>query len=170
MPKLIILTEGIGKREVELKPGRTTIGRAEDNDVVLPEPSVSGHHCEIVIADGQAKIRDLNSTNGTLVDEVQITEAVLRSGQTIRLGMVELRFEDPTAPQPQQAVARPGSRTSPLPRGVNLGEIGQARSAPAKGFERRTSKFDRYFLLGTAIVMALIVVLLIVIFKYAGTR
>lgn len=170
MAKLVVLTEGFDKHQFELRGERVTVGRAEDNDIHLPDPSVSSHHCEILIAGGHVKIRDLNSTNGTMVDEVQVTEAVLRPNQVIRLGRIELRFEDPNAPASTAPVEKPGSKTTALPRGVNLGELGQAKGAPAKGFHRKTSTADRYFILAAVVVMLLILFLLVYVFKFAGKQ
>ena len=58
-----------GQGELPLAKATTTLGRAEDNDVVLESPMVSGHHLEITVApDGQVRVMDLGSLNGTRVN------------------------------------------------------------------------------------------------------
>lgn len=82
---LVIKSEKIG-RAVPLLGGRVTLGRAQDNTLSFEEASISVHHCEILIRDGQAIARDLNSSNGTFVDGERIKEKALEAGQTLSLG------------------------------------------------------------------------------------
>ena len=73
---------------------RTTIGRVEDNTFQIADPSVSSHHCEMLLRGNDVVVKDLNSTNGTFINNQQITdEAVLKPGQMLRLGQVEMRLE-----------------------------------------------------------------------------
>jgi hypothetical protein len=68
------------------------LGRALDNDVAIEHDSVSRYHAEIRRAGGQYVLVDLGSTNGTRVEGQAIRERALRSGETIHLGAVPLRF------------------------------------------------------------------------------
>lgn len=72
---------------------RCSIGSGEGNALVLADPTVSRFHCEIIVADRRARVRDLGSKNGTLVDGVQILDAFLRASCVIRLGASTVRFE-----------------------------------------------------------------------------
>src|SRR5687768_14326015 len=83
--------------EFQLSPGRNTIGRGPGNDIRLDDPSVSEAHCQLDVTDGRVIVEDLGSTNGTFVDSELVTSAVLRPGQTLRLGQVELSLEQPIA-------------------------------------------------------------------------
>jgi hypothetical protein len=47
---------------------RITIGRAENNDIKLTDPTVSRNHAELIIQNGQITVRDLNSANGTFIN------------------------------------------------------------------------------------------------------
>ena len=108
MAKLVVLSEGFTGRTCELKGERTTVGRLEDNQFQIPEPSVSSHHCEIILRGNDIVIKDLDSTNGSFIDGDKITEAVLKPGQILRLGQIELRLDDGTqaaAPAPKKQVA-----------------------------------------------------------------
>jgi Mg-chelatase subunit ChlD len=73
-----------------LKP-EVSLGRGEDNDIVIPHPSVSRSHARLVRHDGSFMLTDLNSTNGSYVNNqlVQGT-AVVSNGSEVRLG--DIRF------------------------------------------------------------------------------
>lgn len=78
-----------------LRRGTLRVGRSEGNDYQIADTSVSGGHCEVALdAAGNLAIRDLGSTNGTFVEGQRITEALMKPGQTLRLGNVELAFEN----------------------------------------------------------------------------
>jgi serine/threonine protein kinase len=71
------------------------IGRSEGNDYQIADPSVSGRHCEVTLdRAGSLLVRDVGSTNGTFVEGQRITEALMKPGQALRLGNVELAFEN----------------------------------------------------------------------------
>ena len=93
MAKLVVITKGASPAVHELGPGWLTIGRADGNNFQIVEPSISGRHCEVQLRGTELVVRDLLSSNGTFVGGNKITEAVLRPGETLRLGEVELRFE-----------------------------------------------------------------------------
>ena len=81
-----------GMIAVELHSGRTTVGRTPGNNIQLTHPSVSGHHAEIIKSESSFILRDLNSTNGSLINGSTITEALLRSGDRICFGDLEAEF------------------------------------------------------------------------------
>lgn len=63
-----------------------SIGRSPDNDLALVEPSVSQRHAEIVYEDGRWWVRDLGSTNGTVVSGERIESREIEGVLRIRLG------------------------------------------------------------------------------------
>jgi hypothetical protein len=79
--------------EIVLKPGVNRLGRNEDNDFPIPHGSVSGHHCEVVVAADGVTLRDLGSTNGSFVNRAPVREARLESGQHVQLGAVDMVFQ-----------------------------------------------------------------------------
>src|SRR5204862_6968046 len=102
------LTEDIGKSGVlavrrfrlvhgdqvwESKGDRCAIGSHESNDVVIDDPAASRFHCEVVVEERGARVRDLGSRNGTIVDSVPVVEAFLRDGSVLRIGRSTVRFE-----------------------------------------------------------------------------
>src|SRR5579883_966402 len=71
-----------------------TLGRAPDNTIVLPDPSVSAHHAAVRQEQGQWWVEDLRSTNGTAVNESWLRgPSPLYPGDVVRLGEVLLRLE-----------------------------------------------------------------------------
>lgn len=68
------------------------IGRAMDNDVVLEEPRVSRYHAEIRLRGNRFHLRDLKSTNGTRVNDEEVTERALSDGDRLSLAGVDLVF------------------------------------------------------------------------------
>ncbi len=99
MAKLVVINKGLTGLSHELDGAWTTIGRADSNTFQIVESSISARHCEVRLKDGELVVRDLLSTNGTFVGTKKITEAVLKTGETLLVGEVELRFEaSPGAP------------------------------------------------------------------------
>jgi DNA-binding NtrC family response regulator len=72
---------------------RCALGSHALNDLVLDDPTVSRFHCEITVEPGGARVVDLKSKNGTLVDGLRVVDAYLRDGSTVVLGRARLRFE-----------------------------------------------------------------------------
>jgi hypothetical protein len=68
------------------------IGRSAPADIVLPDKSISREHCMIGLANDELIVTDLNSTNGTYVDEVRISRAtILPVGSVVRFGHISLK-------------------------------------------------------------------------------
>lgn len=74
-----------------------SIGRKDTCDVVLPSHEVSRQHAEIRSERGRWILRDLGSSNGTLIAGARIAEHVLQDGDVIRIGSFELRCQLKTA-------------------------------------------------------------------------
>jgi len=68
------------------------VGTHASNQLVLTDPAVSRFHCEIEMGERGARIRDLDSSNGTTVDGLLLLDGYLRDGSTIQLGRSSLRF------------------------------------------------------------------------------
>ena len=88
---------------IDRQTGRTFTGRApsavigrerSQADVVLRDPNVSRRHAQLTFDGRDWRITDLNSTNGTLVNDVDVSECVLRDGDLITVGLVNLEFRE----------------------------------------------------------------------------
>jgi len=87
---LVIRSNNKGTREYSIKPGKNSIGRKGDNDIVLVDTTSSGCHAEIFFdqAKDTVAIRDCESTNGTFVNGKRIyTPQTLYHEDQIRVGM-----------------------------------------------------------------------------------
>jgi len=157
MPRLVLLSEGFAGRTYDLKTETTTVGRVSDNAFEIPEASVSSHHAEIVLKGNDVLIRDLGSTNGTFINGDKVTEAVLKPGQILRFGTIELKLD--TGDAPSRPASAPSSRpagpkpkaldqTVVIPQGVKLEEL-QSGGGPAlgstTGFEKKTNRGNKIF-------------------------
>ena len=73
-------------REIETEKTKITIGRTASNDIQVDNVAVSAHHARIVKQGRSCVIEDLNSTNGTFVNERKITRKVLKENDIITIG------------------------------------------------------------------------------------
>ena len=178
MAKLVILSQGQTGRSHELKVDKTTVGRVEDNTFQIAEPSVSSHHCEIILRGADVVVRDLNSTNGTFINGEKTTEAVLKPGQILRLGQIEMRLEtDGPAPASAPATGAPSKKTADgtmvIQRGVSLTDLetgarGATFDTTSKGFAKKDNKTNKIFIIVAAVVCVIVIGLIIFAIVRAG--
>ena len=72
---------------------RTTIGRSPDNDIFLDDVTVSRKHAVLLQSEGEFRIEDLGSLNGTFVNRRRIdSPARLQSGDEVQIGKYRLSF------------------------------------------------------------------------------
>ena len=72
---------------------RTTIGRSPDNDIFLDDVTVSRQHAVLLQSEGEFRIEDLGSLNGTFVNRRRIDSATrLQSGDEVQIGKYRLSF------------------------------------------------------------------------------
>ncbi len=165
MAKLVVLSAGMAGRTHELIVDKTTIGRVEDNTFQIAEPSVSSHHCELLLKGSDIVVKDLDSTNGTFINGEKISESVLKPGQILRLGQIEMRLEVATE---STAAKKPIEHTMVMQRGVSLNELEQGPraggfDASSKGFSKKSDKVNKVFvILGIAFGLIILCLLLYV--------
>jgi ABC transport system ATP-binding/permease protein len=80
------------KTTVGSLPGAIKIGRANDNDIVIPEVLASRHHATLVPTPNGTEIHDNRSINGTFVNGSRVDVAVLRDGDVVTIGNIDLVF------------------------------------------------------------------------------
>jgi pSer/pThr/pTyr-binding forkhead associated (FHA) protein len=68
------------------------IGRRPGNDVVIADEKASGNHAEVVPDADRFVLRDLESTNGTLMEGRKVKEVLLTPGDVFQIGRVRMRF------------------------------------------------------------------------------
>jgi serine phosphatase RsbU (regulator of sigma subunit) len=123
----VVLPDGSGF-ERDVSGGELLIGRAADCDLALADPYLSRHHARLRLTDASARVEDLGSANGTLVNGVRMESTVeLKDGDVIRVSDTEVRVrrleegERETADRP----AEPAGMTMLKPVGELLAEPGE---------------------------------------------
>ena len=136
----LVRTGELKGQRLGIRTPLVNIGRADYNDLVVPDPSVSTTHAKLQRREGIWVLVDLDSTNGTFVDGEQVRgEAPIAPGALVRFGDVQLVFEpaddalgaakgggtqvirdfrppaSPPTPPPAAAPRAPASRASPAP-------------------------------------------------------
>lgn len=82
--------DGNTPRALRLASGSRTIGRSPHADFVVSAALVSRLHCRIVAANDELRVEDLESTNGTFVNDTRVQTAPLHEGDRLRLGRLSL--------------------------------------------------------------------------------
>jgi pSer/pThr/pTyr-binding forkhead associated (FHA) protein len=95
MPRLVVFRDRVLHRSVELGARELTIGRGQQNDVVLDDPDkvVSRFHAELRPEDGGYVLVDLNSQNGTWIDEERVERVTMHPGIAVVIGPYQLVVE-----------------------------------------------------------------------------
>ena len=93
MARISIQNLADDSRTLELRLGPNRVGRDPDNDFAIDHPTISTYHCEFILSGDGVVLHDLESTNGSFVNGQQVTNVWLESGQTVRLGDVQLFVE-----------------------------------------------------------------------------
>lgn len=96
MAKLLV-QESAGMREFELVDNEVHIGRELDNALRLADPSISRHHAVIRRTQDGWEVQDLQSSNGVLVNGNRVPAAVLKDGDRVTLGQIQMTFSEPAA-------------------------------------------------------------------------
>lgn len=93
--KLVFIDPTFAGRVYQFSLEKTTVGRDDQNTLVIRHPSVSSVHCEILVNGPEVIVRDLGSKNGTVVNRRKLSnqQSALMHGHMIRFGSVEARLE-----------------------------------------------------------------------------
>lgn len=87
------MIKGVPPNAVYSIAGVTRVGRSEESEIVLLDPSVSRSHAILEIAAGEPVVRDLGSTNGTFVNGRRVSVEALQDGDELLFGNTRMRFE-----------------------------------------------------------------------------
>ncbi len=80
--------------ELKLGPGTISLGRAENNNINITDKGVSAHHARIFTYFNTSYIADLDSTNGTFLNNKKIHKHIIHPGDIIRLGHHSIKITD----------------------------------------------------------------------------
>jgi tetratricopeptide (TPR) repeat protein len=118
--RLLFVSGNGSGRAFDLTQERVNIGRDDSNVICINHRTVSSHHALLVRTGDHFKVRDLISTNGTYLNGERTIGAVLRHGDVLRFGEVEMRYEEVegAASEPQTEspeTVLPLGRSRPIP-------------------------------------------------------
>lgn len=105
-----------GEQRIALSKAEFTVGRTPDNDIVLPDPLVSGHHAKLLQTPQGWQVVDLNSSNGTWLGGGRLppqTPTPLRPGATLQMGQCRLVVLAPAEAVPQSAAVPAAPHAAP---------------------------------------------------------
>lgn len=111
MPKLLLKFNAAVIKEIPLDKPSVSVGRKADNDIVIDNPAISGHHCKIVQKGDTFYVEDLESTNGTFVNEKRVVKSGLHDQDVVGLAKHALVFVDD---RPAPEAASDGDKTMVL--------------------------------------------------------
>jgi pSer/pThr/pTyr-binding forkhead associated (FHA) protein len=119
LAKFLVRSGSLKGQRLYVKVPIVNIGRADYNDLVIPDDSVSSQHAKLTRREGVWILTDLGSTNGTLVDGERVTDDVpIAPGAFVRFGDVSLVFE----PTDDDAGVQKGGSTRMI-SAVNLKDL-----------------------------------------------
>jgi FHA domain len=97
MAKIIVSLDDNLIKVVPLDKDRMTLGRRPYNDIVVDNLAVSGEHAALQIIGHDYFIEDLNSTNGTYINEQKVKRQILKNGDTIEIGKYAIKYVQDSA-------------------------------------------------------------------------
>jgi len=113
MAELRVAVEGGQDRTVPLADKAVTLGRADDNDVVLAEPKSSRRHCRVEPKGGAWRVVDEGSANGTLLSGQPVLAARLKPGDELTIGATVITFVDDAEAEAAPIQRRPRAKKKP---------------------------------------------------------
>lgn len=162
-PRLRVIEGPAAGQEHFVTGLRTTIGRGENNSVMLSDLAMSRQHFELIKnSDESMRVRDLDSANGTLLNGTPIREATLYDGDRLEVGESVLEFKDSSSPPtrsrhivPVAAATMTGEASSPPP------PEDRHTSLTAHQLDQSTQFFTRVSLFAGLLCIPLCVLLII---------
>ncbi len=171
--KLIIFVPDTDPILFELMPGITTVGRGMENHLVLGDPYASRKHLIVTCKDGAYFFEDTGSDNGTLYNGSRAGNSVLRTGDVIEIGSVQMRFvQGDVLPQhhARPPAAPPGGRrqqrghTAQVP--TSAPAVQQARPQRVK----RSGASKAQVILLASLIAATIGLIIVMVVLYLGRQ
>lgn len=114
--KLFAVDPGVAGQKLVVDRFPTTIGRSRDADLRVDDRWISRIHCEISDLEGSLVVRDLESTNGTLVNGHRVREALLLPGDRLTVGISSFEVRYNRSAKGRLGCAAVSSEKVPPPR------------------------------------------------------
>ncbi|HID36560.1 MAG TPA: FHA domain-containing protein [Ghiorsea sp.] len=129
--KLVLKFKDTVISEYDLNQEETTIGRKEENEIHVDNLAVSSRHARILKIGNKVILEDLGSTNGTQVNDRDVTKHVLNHGDIITVGKHTLTFICANAPAAQQSEESDMDKTMIISSADREEMMGKAGAPPA---------------------------------------
>ncbi|HEX7901993.1 MAG TPA: FHA domain-containing protein [Planctomycetota bacterium] len=136
----LVIHDGSSSRTVELTDATTVAGRSSDNKLHIEDKQASRKHFQVEKTEFGYKVVDLESRNGTRVNDRVVNQALLRPGDRIQVGKHTLTFEDPSFKEPPADVAArfaPPAQPAPAVEKPPADALDPDPTMPAGGPETR---------------------------------
>lgn len=102
-------------RRIRLRSPETIVGRQKGCDLRIPSAEVSRRHCLLSFANGQLSVEDLDSSNGTYVNQVRVKgRTLVRAGDRLKIGPLTFTVDYPMAPRVGALPDAAASPTAPV--------------------------------------------------------
>ncbi len=152
MPNITILNGDETGKTYAWTAERIRIGRNSANDFVIANASVSGEHCLIERCEGGWRVKDLDSTNGTRLNNQRITMAALHADDVIAFGDIAVSIQGDDLPVSE---AEPAESFDAIPRTTIVMRPNKGAKGPVEGFGKKSeSKKTLNLIIGAGIVAA----------------
>lgn len=92
--KVMITLSGVNSSDVKIVEFSdfATVGRRNTNSLMIADNAVSGVHCKFIYSDGEVILEDMNSTNGTVLNDEKITSAKVKTGDIVIIGKCKYKL------------------------------------------------------------------------------
>ena len=114
MARLVLVHDGVNLRDYKLDKDKVSLGRKPENDIQIDDAAISSQHVlflrepsEYLDDHFDYYIEDMNSTNGTLVNEVGVDRQLLKHGDVIQVGKHKFLFDSGTGDLQETAIYLP---------------------------------------------------------------
>ena len=162
-PKLTVLYEKLRGKSFEIDRDAMSIGRKDSCDIQLADGSVSSHHADIIRSEQNGEVcyilRDNDSTNGTRVNNMPITEQELKNSDIIQLGGVEILYDSSRGGEQEAATGSFGGRTHTISLDAASSNLSTTREvinySPFAGRDQKKQKRNNYIMIGSLAVLGL---------------
>ncbi|HBL17946.1 MAG: hypothetical protein A2X36_03950 [Elusimicrobia bacterium GWA2_69_24] len=115
MPKLLLKFNAAVIKEIVFDKPSFSVGRKPDNDIVIDNPAVSGHHCKLANIGDTYFVEDLESTNGTYVNQKRVMKAGLHHNDVVTIARHSIVFlEDAPPPGADKTMVLPPAAVEAL--------------------------------------------------------
>ncbi|MFO7821487.1 MAG: FHA domain-containing protein [Lentisphaeria bacterium] len=161
-PKVIVLSEQLRGKSFELTEEKYTVGRNEDCDIYIADPTISGHHCSFVKEEqGGYKLVDEGSTNGSRVNGVKVDSQKLANSDIVQAGAIEMLYDSKHKADAAAASTQTGINLESTAGTTSVMDVPNFSPFAAQKGSNDNSKLFVYGLTGFIIVLAAAVVIVL---------